>query len=150
MEYLVSILVGIVSGLIAGILTVRFNYKQLFAQTVSQNRMEWINNFREEFATIIAVLTTKPTAAETEKERTSDRKYEGNKARAKLLTRLNQDTSRLGNEYNEVFADMLMNLDFDNDMSFKEEQIKQLITVARKILEPEWQKVKREARGKGG
>lgn len=50
---IISGLVGVFLGFIASLLTLRFSYKQLFAQTVSQNRMDWINNFREELSIVV-------------------------------------------------------------------------------------------------
>ena len=56
------------------------------------------------------------------------------------------DITKKGNEYNGILDDMLSRIDFyekkKNDVSEED-----LIDVTRKILEPEWGRVKDEARG---
>ena len=43
MSELLSALIGVLFGFFASLLTLRFYYRQLFAETVSKNRMDWIN-----------------------------------------------------------------------------------------------------------
>lgn len=138
MSELVSGIIGGLIGFIASLLTIQFNYKKLFAETVSKNRMEWINNFREEIGIIIS-------ACKNNNDLPSDKLFEAEKARAKLLTRLNQDVSKAGNEYNKRFADLLSKIDFN--VSATQQLIDELIKLTRNILEPEWQRVKIEAKG---
>ena len=138
---LISGIIGAALGALGVIITLRFNYQKLFAKTVSQNRMDWINNFREELAIVIAA-TRRPC--------TDEMLFQAEKARAKLLTRLNQNTSKSGNEYNSVMAQRLEQVTFKSKRGFSppdESVSKELIELSRKILEPEWQRVKREARG---
>ena len=57
MEEWLTILLSSIGGggvgwLISG-LTLNFNYKRLFAETVSQNRMDWMNVWRENLSTLI-------------------------------------------------------------------------------------------------
>lgn len=81
---------------------------------------------------------------------------EAERARVKLLTRLNQDITKQGNEYNKNFSNLLMNIDLrkltndgknngnSNDFG---DIMNQAVKYARKILEPEWARVKKEAKG---
>lgn len=134
------------AGGIIGTFTLVFKYKSLFAENVSKNRMEWINNFREEMSTVIAAIEFNLCCeiASTEK---CDILYDAYKARAKLQTRLNLNISKCGNEYNQALYDLLNSIDFKNCKN-SQKTVEQLLTLTRKILEPEWQRVKSEARGK--
>ncbi|MBQ2819204.1 MAG: hypothetical protein IJF14_02330 [Clostridia bacterium] len=139
MAFLEILLTIIATVVIGGIVTFKYNYNSLFAENVSKHRMDWINNFREEMSVIISAIQGGCRYNDTSSMKNA---Y---KARAKLRTRLNQDISRFGNEYNQILDEMLRDLTFcqkDN------EKVETLIYLSRKILEPEWQKVKREARGK--
>lgn len=151
---IVELLITIMSSvIIGGYFTLKFNYNSLFAENVSKSRMEWISNFREEVSIIIATLeikkdTLNKSCNESDRrEKSCQYVYDACKARAKLRTRLNLDTSRYGNEYNKVFDEVLLSLKFDGTDDV-EECTEQLVILSRKILEPEWQKVKREARGR--
>ena len=120
---------GILGAILgAGItaLTIRFNYRDLYARSISASRMEWINNFRECANSTI---------------------YSAEKARTKILTRINLDTTKRGNEYNKALSDILNNIDFKNPYIDNEPYEKALIELTRKILEPEWKRVKQEAGG---
>ena len=68
------------------------------------------------------------------------------KAVSTLRTRLNMDITKKGNEYNGILDDMLSRIDFyeKNKGDISEEDF---ISIARDILEPEWRRVKDEARG---
>ena len=145
---------AITSGLIGAIITaaislllVRYHYRDLYAKSVSANRMEWINNFRDEVSTIIATIKIlQQNGRCTEKE--NKYIYQAEKARAKLLTRLNMDTSKPGNEYNRVMADVLTKIKFRKACPIDQCYAEKLIALSRKILEPEWRRVKKEAGGK--
>lgn len=156
MEFIDLIITIISSLIIGGWLTLRFNYNSLFAETVSKSRMKWINDFREEISTIIAMLDMECAACDKckniedscETSKKCQNQFDAHKATAKLRTRLNLDIDRYGNEYNKALDDILADLKFDgtdNALEVKET----LITLSRKILEPEWQRVKQEAKGKG-
>ena len=138
---LIGAAIGALVAWVGTLLTVKFQYKDMYSRTVSSNRMEWINNFREEIGIIVACLKTPASCAEI---------FEAEKARAKLLTRLNMDTSREGNELNAVFSQHLEEIDFRsvNSQSESAEVTECLIILTRDILEPEWQRVKEEAKGR--
>ena len=140
MDSIISALIGAAVGFLIVLFTVRFNYKQLFAQTVSQNRMEWINSFRGEVSEIIDCL-------KMPFDRRKEYVYAAEKARAKLLTRLNMDLSKPGNENNKLLSDCLNGIDFSSRKSYDAE-IEELLELTRKVLEHEWKRVKQEAKGK--
>ena len=133
----VSAIIGAIIGALTSLLVLRFNYHDLYARSISESRMNWIDNFREELSIIVAALKTGENNV-----------LNAEKARAKLLTRLNLDTAKLGNEYNKVFADLLNSIKFGGQNAEQEETADRLIEIARKILEFEWQRVKKEAEGK--
>lgn len=145
---ILSGVLGAILGAMISFLTLRYNYRDLYARNISANRMEWINNFREEVSIIIATL-------KREKSKHANKSYdegyifEAEKARAKLLTRLNGDTSKSGNEFNKAMTDILNQLNFEDPCINSEIQIRALIVLSRKILEPEWKRVKDEAGGNG-
>lgn len=155
MDGFLSALIGAVIGALVSAavtyFTLRFNYRQLFAETVSQNRMDWINNFREEFSTVIGYAAARPGMTKGREMRGSGGSNDsahlilGEKARAKLLTRLNLNVDKYGNEYNAVFEERLKKIDFSKGATRKE--IDELIDISRKILEFEWNRVKEEAKG---
>lgn len=51
---LIGAIIGALITFIVSILTLRFNYKQLFAQTVSQSRNQWLNEMRENISIMLA------------------------------------------------------------------------------------------------
>lgn len=141
---IIASIIGAVVGFGSGYLTLRLGYKDLYARTVSTNRMDWINNFREEISIVIAGIRCKGRNSEGTVD---DIIYQAEKARAKLLTRLNMNIARIGNEYNAVMNDVLNKIDFSNTSISDQKYIETLIGLSRKILEPEWRRVKQEAGG---
>ena len=133
----VSGALGAMIGAGVSFLTLKYNYRDLYARNISANRMDWINNFREEIGLIVAALNCDG----------ADVAYEAEKARASLLTRLNLDTSKEGNEFNGVMADVLNGIDFEKKYVNSKNIADTLIELSRKILEPEWQRVKKETGG---
>ena len=150
-------IIGAVIGFVASWLTLKYNYKKLFSETVSHSRMEWINAFREDFAIVIgtALNNAKCDRRQScekcqacERCQTCEKLLAAEQARVRLLTRLNMHTERTGNEYNKVFAERLTALPLCGaKKGITNEDIEKLIELARKILEPEWQRVKNEAKG---
>ena len=57
-----SAIIGLIGGLIGslitlviGLLTTRFSYNNLFADTVSKSRNNWINTWRDELSNFLAI-----------------------------------------------------------------------------------------------
>ena len=147
LETLLSGILGAIIGGILSFLTLRYNYKDLYARNISTSRMDWINSFREDMATVIAALKCGEGALKNQ-EKNAKFLFEAEKARARLLTRINMNISRNGNEYNKVISDILLNIDFINPGQETKEQINSLMYLSRRILEIEWKRVKNEAGGK--
>lgn len=159
MDEFISGALGALIGAFIACLTLRYNYRDLYARSISKSRMEWISNFREEVSVIIAALnigiSQKKHKPQRSRRRTEIKKtyntnnggyiLEAEKARAKLLMRLNMDTAKSGNEYNGVFAKLLKQIDFQKPEN--NGTAEQLVELSQKILEYEWKRVKREAGG---
>lgn len=155
---LLGAILGAGIALLGTMLTNKLGYKNLFAEVVSKNRMDWINNFREELSVFLGTakfvhdlcLKKCSLCDETkclDKAERCKLICDLEKARVKLLTRLNQDISKDGNEYNKKFAALISELQiFNTDDDFID-KYNEIIKVARGILEPEWVKVKKEAKG---
>ena len=138
--------------------------KKLFAETVSKSRMEWIINFRNEIGIIVAAIRmrnyvlerncynlengngTCSDCEECQKKYYTEIVPGALKAVSTLRTRLNMNITKKGNEYNGILDEMLSRIDFyeKNKGDISEEDF---ISIARDILEPEWRRVKDEARG---
>ena len=99
----IGALAGAVIGFVGSWLLLKYNYKDLFAKTVSSNRMDWINKFRDEIAMVIGTIRILKHSEPPYYDYRADI-LKAEQARVRLLTRLNMSTERFGNEYNEVFA----------------------------------------------
>ncbi|MDE6303120.1 MAG: hypothetical protein K2M36_06000 [Clostridia bacterium] len=141
----IGAIVGVVVTLILGLLTRKFNYHQLFAQTVSQSRNTWLNEMRDFISTLIAeariLIEEKPTHT---KEEHIKNYY---KSREQIMLRLN-----LKEEYHQVLKanivalDNIINKNNNENLNIILSNIEQL---AQTSLKEEWEKVKIEAKGKG-
>lgn len=132
----IGVILGALIAFWAQHLLLRYKYKCLYAEIVSKSRIEWINAYRDEVATIVTCL------------RQNDDEhiiYEAEKARAKLLTRLNCDTSNIENILNPDFTKLLKDLDFEKGDC--DNQIERILEISKCILEFEWKRVKKEAKG---
>ena len=193
MSEFISGVIGALIGFLGSFLALRLEYKKLFAETVSKSRMEWIDNFREEFSVLFGTCSylMKQHLSENgelkkdgrQEEKTGESQnyeaknngdendslrekamleerekvmLEAERARVKLLTRLNQDITKSGNEYNKIFSELLMDIDLSNLQKDGKSNgnrndfgniMNQAVKYARKILEPEWARVKKEAKG---
>ena len=132
---------GVVISILVGVYTHRYNYHHLFAETVSKNRMEWINIWRENLSVFLACAEMLHTACDSG-ERESYRK-EMLTARGRIVMRLNDREA----EHVALYG-AIMNLDCTpcNENFYK--QVTQIEEIARVILKREWERVKKEAKGK--
>lgn len=154
---LLGTLFGAGIALLGTMLTNKLGYKNLFAEVVSKNRMDWINNFREELSVFLGTAkfvhdccTNKGSSCMINCQNTGkccELACNAERARVKLLTRLNQDISKEGNEYNKKFATLISEFKIFNIDDDFIDKYNEIIKVARGILEPEWVKVKKEAKG---
>ena len=182
MGIIVGAIIGAVCGgfvsILGSILIYKNSCKQIFADNVSKSRMNWIVEFRNEVGIIVATLRLlnnlyKNNEYDNAKWNISSNSdiynkiFEAEKARTILLTRLNCDITKEGNEHNKAFSNLLSELNFMildttqnnnqqstisstqiNNVENIENTIEQIIKYTKKILEFEWQRVKREAKGR--
>ena len=155
MSEIISAVIGAVVGFFASLLALRFSYKQLFAETVSKNRMDWINVWRENVSKFLACaeliienqcgecILKKSCAGCNGKDcKIIEYKKEFYEARTMITSRLN-----LQEDLHVLMLSAINKIDYTSDINFNEK--KQLVLeIARKILKDEWERVKKEARGK--
>ena len=136
-------LIGAVVGAIIPFFALRFNYRQLYAQTISNNRMEWINVWRENVSKFLAcaeTLRNNGSCGSAELLKLEKEMYE---ARGMVVSRLN-----LSEEDHQLMLALMKEFKIhcsDEDFCKNREAI---LAMARKILKPEWERLKDEARGK--
>lgn len=135
----IATLITAIAALVTAIVTLfiaartrRFNYNQLFAQTVSQSRNVWLTQMREYISKMLAVAQT-----------TKDI-YEYYKVRNEIMLRLN-----LAEAYHIELKQQIERL--DNFIYIDESTItaicNRIIEISRQMLKEEWEKVKKEAKG---
>lgn len=169
----VNLLSGVTLGSIItwiiSLLTLRYNYKRLFAETVSQNRMDWMNIWRENLSILIGAAESIHNAPHYEDDKDFKRpdgnrtdqelqdlylygeknspyvKYRNEfyKARNTIVSRLN-----MLEEKHVLVLGALNKFDFSRENENFEAEKAYIIELARVILKPEWERLKREAKGK--
>ena len=144
MEYILNFVVALIGAFLGSIgtyFTLRFNYNQLYAQTVSSNRMDWINLWRENISKFLACaeILHKHQKSSDELMKIEKEMYE---ARTMITSRLNL------NEKNHTTMLVLMNSFsvYCSDEVFLNQR-EAILSLAREILKPEWERVKKEAEG---
>ena len=113
--------------------TSRYNYRQLFAKTVSESRNKWLNEMRGFISTMLAEVNFQPT------NKTRTKKYW--KARNEITLRLN-----LNEALHFALNNEILKLDCPNNAN-QNETINNIISISQEILKGEWEKVKKEAKG---
>lgn len=135
-------------SLIISLWTRRYNYNQLFAETVSESRNKWLNEMRDFISTMLAEVKN-PCPLDKDKnvcenedcqlQSADTRSNEYWKARNEIMLRLN---------LNEPLHLMLKNeiLQLDNGKDSKDDKtIEKIILISQSLLKEEWEKVKKEA-----
>jgi hypothetical protein len=164
-EVIISLVTGLITGLVTALVTINTNNKNIWSESVSKSRMDWIVRFREEISIIVGSIQFLQQFKEKEikiegkdKEINTEDKdnvsqfnirdiiYNALKARSSLLTRLNTNFSD-GNEFNSSLTKLLNDIDFFNISALPTNYDNEIINITKDILEPEWQKVKKEAKG---
>lgn len=132
--WLITLICAIISAVISLTLsyfTNRYNYRHLFAETVSQSRNKWLNEMRDFISTMLA-----EAQFPNPKPRTFTKKYW--KARNEIMLRLN---------LNEPLHLMLKNEILTLDNNNNKKTIENIISISQLLLKEEWEKVKKEAKG---
>ena len=150
-----------VIGVLISVLVGFYQYKQSkWNEYVSKERTIWLKEFREEYSLIMQAyyvskhlendkLVLKSGEAgkginiEFECKQREEIICNGIKAKYKLISRINTNNPR-NNIYNNEYKELLSSIDYISNKKFDEKRFKELTN---KILEDEWKKVKREARG---
>ena len=142
---LAGVILSVGISLMVALLTRRYNYHHLFAETVSKNRMEWINVWRENISTFLAIAETlHDSGCKKDKPcELCELKKEMLKARAMITTRLN-----MTEELHCLMFAAIKQIDCSQSNTQFEAQREYIEELARKILKPEWERVKNEAQGK--
>ena len=145
-KWQITLLCGIIAAVVSMItsnITTRFSYKQLFAETVSQSRNKWLNEMRGFIATMLAEVQKPPSIENAQDNDSSSAHHERTsdywKARNEIMLRLN-----LNEPLHLMLKNEILNLDNNSD----EKTIENIIAISQTLLKEEWEKVKKEARGK--
>lgn len=151
-----SAIIGLIGGLIGslitlviGLLTTRFSYNNLFADTVSKSRNNWINTWRDELSKFLAIAdmlrhenTTKKACNENEY---IELLKEYHIAKNKIIMRLNLNEKR----HQEVYL-LINKIAYEKSLGNDDYKVAKeaLMAVSRDLLKEEWERVKLEAKGK--
>lgn len=140
---LIGVLLSISITLIIGLCNNRYNYRQLYAETISTNRMDWINVWRENVSRFLACAETLRNNRTCDSDEILKIEKEMYAARSMVVSRLNL------NEEDHKLMLVLMNkfTIHCNDEDFINQR-EAIVALARKILKPEWERLKDEARGR--
>ena len=151
-----SAIIGLIGGLIGslitlviGLLTTRFSYNNLFADTISKSRNNWINTWRDELSNFLAIAdmlrhenTTKKACNEYEY---IELLKEYHIAKNKIIMRLNLNEKR----HQEVYL-LINKIAYEKSLGDDDYKVAKeaLMAVSRDLLKEEWERVKLEAKGK--
>ena len=143
MSEVIAALLGALIGFVSSFLVLRFNYKQLFAQTVSNNRMDWINVWRENISKFLACAEFLHKHKDKKCEKCCEYEKEMYQARSMIVSRLN-----LTEELHVLMKASIENINVNDDDQTFTAKCEYILEVARQILKLEWERVKQEAKGK--
>lgn len=139
---LIGAIAGAIIGFIASILTLRYNYKKLYAETVSNNRMEWINIWRENLAIFLSCARILHLRPDRNDKDIIDIKKQMYQAQYMITTRLN-----LAEISHQLIYNAILEIDTSQTNENFNMQCAYIEETARNILKPEWERVKDEAKG---
>ena len=151
-----SAIIGLIGGLIGslitlviGLLTTRFSYNNLFADTISKSRNNWINTWRDELSNFLAIADMLRHETTTKKACNEHEYFELLKeyhiAKNKIIMRLNLNEKR----HQEVYL-LINKIAYEKPLENDDYKIAKeaLMAVSRDLLKEEWERVKLEAKGK--
>lgn len=153
----IAALITVGGIIITGIITLITFKKQEWGKLVSKSRNQWLNEFRNEVSILVGYIEFKIIPNKTNKESCKNDNSDCKKNQVgeqellralvmknRLYTKINTNSHPYGNEYNEAYKTLLETLDFCNLEKFDLDLFKKLTNL---ILEKEWGKVKKEAKG---
>lgn len=130
----ISVLISSIVSLIVNLLVRRQGHNEFYSKTVSAERLSWISDMRELFATFFAICEMHKNDDLSVKQR-----YEFNKIRNSILIRLNPVSS--GYELDNQLRQLIETTDF---MSIKN-NMADIRSIIEQIIKDEWDKIKIEA-----
>lgn len=140
---LIGALVGTLVTIVLGLTTLRFNYKNLYASTVSNSRNNWINIFRDEISQFLA-LSDMLRYETFDHDNYLNMLKEYHISKNKIIMRLNLNEKR----HQEVYL-LINKIAYENVIGDEYKVVKEaLMEVTRDLLKDEWERVKLEAGGK--
>jgi len=148
MKEIILELIKFVGILASVLLSIHIFKRQSWSKLVSESRNKWLDDLRNDLATLIGALdslgdiNTNYTTI-TDKERL-DLSYKANKAKADVLLKLNNIKYIDNYNENKLFI-MLSDLDIKYNMNKNKDIINEIIDYSKPILKCEWEKVKEEA-----
>ena len=130
----VSALVGAIIGTIGTYFTLRYNYRQLFADTVSKSRNKWLDEMRENISIMLAEARKKLSDG-----------YDKTKfyiVRNQVLLRLNGSEPKHALLKKEIER-------YETCQSLSEiiNIEENILIISEPLLKREWERVKKEAKG---
>lgn len=143
---------GVILSVLVSVLfhigTTRYNYNQLFAQTVSNNRMDWINVWRANIARFLActelLIEYQCGGCNCDNEcKLIEQKKEFYESRGMITSRLNMEE-----ELHVLMCAAINQIHYSDKRENFIPKREYILELERKILKNEWERVKDEARGK--
>lgn len=138
-----GVIVSVVLSAIIGFFNTRFGYNQLFAQTVSSNRMDWINVWRENISKFLACAEFLHNHKDKKCKKCCEYEKEMYQAKSMIISRLN-----MTEDLHCLMKASLDKFDYNTDDKTFEKKREYVLELARQILKPEWERLKDEAKGK--
>lgn len=138
-----GVIISILVTIAFGVITNRYNYNQLFAQTVSNNRMDWINVWRENISKFLACAEFLHNHKDKKCKKSCEYEKEMYQAKSMIISRLN-----MTEDLHCLMKASLDKFDYNTDDKTFEKKREYVLELARQILKPEWERLKDEAKGK--
>ena len=147
LEVLVNVITIVVS-FILGQKTSKYDYDSLFAETITKNRMEWINVWRENLSNMLAIAdifhsennTNGQTSEKSQEHIRMEKEY--NKSKYMILSRLN-----LTEVKHQLLMKSIMKFNYSPENENYTPEREFILDLAREILKPEWERLKLESKG---
>lgn len=138
---LISGLIGAVLGALGTVLTLRFNYNQLYADVVSKSRDKWLNETRE-YVSILLASKWEYICLQDDKQDKIKHDFEYKKARNQVILRLNS-----GEPLHVLLKEEIIKLDVCEDEQQYRTCEENILAISRPLLKTEWDRVRKEAKG---
>lgn len=107
--------------------------REQWGKIISQSRINWINEFRNDIATLVSF-----------KKLNVNEKSKWYLAKYRLLQKINITNQNEQTYLNEELYELVSNYELESSNSALDDRI---LEISRQLLEIEWQRVKKEARG---